>query len=199
MPTAPLVYKKAHIDGVSEDHSFLSSAMRRASPRPNPTPPDPATDASPHEVSSLLSATSVQQGDETKPSSLELPRSHASTAASLHARQALLVHAVLGFRYCLLPLSALVVSGSVAVVSSTAPPPPCNSVLRATAAEPFRATTQHFADTSVAVACRGSSRSPWLDSSRSGRCALSLSTWPLARMRSGGAPCARPARARGSR
>eukprot|EP01046_Picozoa_sp_COSAG06_P022365 COSAG06_NODE_1731_length_8560_cov_24.811488_5_plen_132_part_00 len=109
--------------GTRPGYSPLLKDMSRVS---TPAVRTLATDASRYEVSSLLPGTSpaVTVDDERspKPSILELAPIDASAAAALHTRVALLVHTALGFRYCLLPLSALAVSGSVPAVSATLAP-----------------------------------------------------------------------------
>ncbi len=113
MPTTPLVYKKAQVDGVStlvREEGFLSSAMRRASPRQvaaAASEPKPS-DLEAGEVSGLLQRESARQVTVVSAEAEEI---------EVHVRLALLAHTALGFRYCLLPLSALVVSGSISVVS----------------------------------------------------------------------------------
>ena len=65
MPDSPLVYKKAQIDGVTtliKEEGFLSSAMRRSSPRQPATASDPRPTLDAQEVSGLLANTpSVQE------------------------------------------------------------------------------------------------------------------------------------------
>lgn len=119
MPTTPLVYKKAEIEGAStlvREEGFLSSAMRRASPRPNlASEPDPS-DPESGEVSGLLEREQSIQAKAVKVKAEAIDKAEAEEV-EVHARLALLAHTALGFRYCLFPLSALVATGSISVVS----------------------------------------------------------------------------------
>lgn len=113
MPETPLIFKKAEIGNVPppvREGGLFSSAMRRGSPRQGAVATDPTPrDSETQEVTGLLARPS------SLPQAVPILENDVN-AAAVHTRVALLVHAALGFRYCLLPLSALAVSGSVSVV-----------------------------------------------------------------------------------
>ena len=129
MPETPLIYKKAQIGGASaliREEGFFTSVMRRSSPaRPGGDAPDTASfDAETPEVSGLLG--NVPSANEYR---LENSKADADEAG-VRVRLALLAHAVLGFRYCLLPISALAVSRSITVVRNHQPTCTCCCSLR---------------------------------------------------------------------
>lgn len=123
MARTPLLYRSAaYVYGSSSPASPPPSyAGRIAGMRSRASPRQPAADdaalPAPHEIASLIPTTSMLQRPEAiSGSRLAAPSSDGSRSVRL----ALLAHTLLGFRYCLLPLSALVVGGSVAVAARLA-------------------------------------------------------------------------------
>ena len=112
MARTPLLYKSAEFGTTSPTSPPPSYAGRMRS-RASPRQPDDAAPA-PHEIASLIpgAGTTLQRPDAVAGSRPAAPSSGGGTR-SVHL--ALLAHTLLGFRYCLLPLSALAVGGSVPV------------------------------------------------------------------------------------